>query len=80
MVTIWVKSGSTSRPRRTHRIRPGRFKTECGLSAWHMKPVTTAKIKDGGSTPPKFCNICFEYRFLSRPRRGWRRQMERFHW
>lgn len=77
MFTIWVKSGVTPRPRRTHLLRPYSAKTECGLWSHHMKPVTTNKIKVG-MVPPQFCHICFKYRyrFLNRPKQ-WRHQMQR---
>jgi hypothetical protein len=77
MVTIWVKSGSTPRPRRTHRLRAGNQLTECGLHSYFMKPVTTAKA-NRGIIPPQCCHICFKYRyrFLSRPKRDWRHQMQ----
>lgn len=85
MFTIWVKSGSTPRPRRTHRLRIGCITTECGLYAYHMRPVSTAKV-DKGIIPPKFCHLCFKYRyrFLSsmlsrRGRRDWKHQMPRLH-
>lgn len=76
MITIWVKSGSTPSPRRTHRLRPGFPRTECGLHSNRMRPVTTTKIKSG-IVPPQFCHICFQYRyrFLSRPKRDWRHQL-----
>lgn len=79
MFTIWVKSHCTPRPRRTHRLRPGAEKTECGLFASLMRPVTTKKV-DTGIIPPQFCHICFKYRyrFLSRPKQ-WRHQMPRIH-
>lgn len=77
MYTIWVKSRCTPRPRRTHRWRPGSAKTECGIHAHQMQPVTTNKVRVG-MIPPQFCHICFKYRyrFLSRPKQ-WRHQMHR---
>lgn len=77
MLTIWVKSGSTPRPRRTHRLRLNAAKTECGLHAHFMRPVSTTKVRKG-MIPPQFCHICFKYRyrFLSRPKQ-WRHQMGR---
>jgi len=79
MYTIWVKSNSTPRPRRTHRWRPGTAKTECGLYAYYMQPVTTNKVRKG-VIPPQFCHVCFKYRyrFLSRPKQ-WRHQMVKVH-
>lgn len=76
MISIWVMSGSTQRPRRTHRIRIGADRTDCGLPAFFMRPVTTSRMKFG-RIPPQFCHDCFRYRyrFLSRPKRGWSRQM-----
>jgi hypothetical protein len=78
MITIWVKSNSTPRPRRTHRLRPNSKLTECGLYAYYMQPVTTNKVRVG-MIPPQFCHICFRYRyrFMSRPKREWRHQMHR---
>lgn len=75
MFTVWVKSRSTPRPRRTHRWRPGALKTECGLYAHYMQPVSTKKVR-AGIVPPQFCHRCFKYRyrFLSRPKH-WRHQM-----
>lgn len=77
MLTVWVKSRCTPRPRRTHRLRPGAEKTECGIFATLMWPVSTAKVKKG-IVPPQFCHVCFKYRyrFLSRPKQ-WRHQMPR---
>lgn len=77
MLTIWVKSGSTPRARRTHRLRPGASKTECGLHAHFMWPVSTSRVRMG-MIPPQFCHICFKYRyrFLSRPKQ-WHHQMNK---
>lgn len=77
MITIWVKSRGTPRPRRTHRWRPGAVTTECGIFASLMQPVSTTKVKKG-IIPPQFCHDCFKYRyrFLSRPKQ-WRHQMQK---
>jgi hypothetical protein len=76
MITIWVKSGSTPRPRRTHRLRMGAIETECGIRSHYMCPVTTTMVKRG-IIPPMFCHECFKYRyrFLSRPKKQWRHMM-----
>lgn len=77
MISIWVKSGSTPKPRRTHRLRPGADRTECGLHSNYMQAVTTKKVR-AGIIPPQLCHICFKYRyrFMSRPR-DWRHQLNR---
>lgn len=76
MISIWVQSGSTPRPRRTHRVRQHSDRTECGLPALIMHPVTTSRITME-YYPPQFCHVCFQYRnrFLNRPKRDWRHQM-----
>jgi hypothetical protein len=76
MITIWVKSGSTPHPRRTHRLRLDALETECGITKHYLRPVTTTQVKQG-ITPPMFCHACFKYRyrFLSRPKKQWRHQM-----